>query len=89
MHNYDGFGFEAAPHLRPRLRLPNRLGVHNARRKILTVKTEDGRLACKPEPGHRLGVGDVLILMGHADSLPQFAIRASSSATVTYRGRVG
>lgn len=57
---------------------------------IVAIKKKDGGLVCNPKPVDLLEVGDILILMGRAATVPQFGVRSAPAPVFTaYRGRVG
>jgi voltage-gated potassium channel len=56
---------------------------------IVAIKKLDGTLVRHPSSDVKLAAHDVFVILGHADSLPQLAARASSRTTSTYRGVAG
>jgi voltage-gated potassium channel len=55
---------------------------------IVAVKKADGMLVRDPRPDLRLSSGDVFILLGHANALPQLTRRAAARVATAYRGWV-
>jgi len=53
---------------------------------VVAIKRPDGSLLRAPEPGVLLGPGDVFVILGHQEALPDLARRAKPRANVTYRG---
>lgn len=53
---------------------------------IVGVRTADGSTVLNPPPDTTLVAGDVVIVLGHSDDIPQLAERFSSGIQTRYRG---
>jgi voltage-gated potassium channel len=53
---------------------------------LVAVKRRDNSVVRKPAPALALEVGDVLMILGHSEALPQIVRRAKPRTAVTYRG---
>jgi voltage-gated potassium channel len=56
---------------------------------IVAIKKSDGTLVREPKPADTLATNDVLILLGHAETLPQLALRVNNRVVTSYRGAAG
>ena len=57
---------------------------------IVGIKKSDGTILRRPSGETILGAFDTIILLGHADDLPQLTLKSKSQGTQMYRGaRVG
>ena len=53
---------------------------------IVAVKRKEGSVVRKPAADLKLATGDVIMILGHSESLPQLVRRAKSKQTVSFRG---
>ncbi len=53
---------------------------------IIAIKKANGTLDCNPRADLKLEVGDIFVLLGHHNALPQLNRRANPRAGTTYRG---
>ena len=53
---------------------------------IVGIRRDDGSTVINPAGDTSLFAGDIVIVLGHDDDIPQLASRFSSSAKITYRG---
>ncbi|MGD9720184.1 MAG: TrkA family potassium uptake protein [Pirellulales bacterium] len=53
---------------------------------IVAIKRPDGSLVRATDPQTTIGAGDVIVILGHHEALPELNRRAKSSTTMTYRG---
>ncbi len=53
---------------------------------VVAITRADGSLLRAPEPGVLLKPGDVLVILGHHEALPELANSAKPLAKATYRG---
>jgi voltage-gated potassium channel len=56
---------------------------------IVAIKKSDGTLVRNPKMSDQLTTNDVLVLLGHADTLPQLALRVNNRIVTSYRGAAG
>ncbi|HEY4312005.1 MAG TPA: potassium channel protein [Pirellulales bacterium] len=54
---------------------------------VVAVKKADGTVIRAPQPETPLALGDVFMILGHEESLPEIARRAKPRAAMTYRGQ--
>ena len=55
---------------------------------IVAIRKADGTLVRDPRPDVQLAGGDVFIILGHSNALPQVARRVGARTATVYRGRV-
>lgn len=53
---------------------------------VVAIKRPDGVFIRNPKPADKLNLGDLFVILGHSEDLPQLAKRAAPRATITYRG---
>jgi len=53
---------------------------------IVAVRSQSGEISVDPPPDHPLASGDAVIVLGHADELPQLARRYIVESEIVYRG---
>ena len=53
---------------------------------IVGIRRQDGSTVINPAGDTSLHAGDIVIVLGHDDDIPQLAARFSPSAKITYRG---
>jgi voltage-gated potassium channel len=56
---------------------------------VVAIKRPDGTLLRAPDAGVKLSAGDVFVILGHSDTLPQLNRRARPRAGISYRGAAG
>ena len=55
---------------------------------IVALKKADGTLVRDPRPDVQLAGGDVFVILGHSNALPQVTRRVNARVATAYRGRV-
>ncbi len=55
---------------------------------IVAIRKADGTVVRDPRPDVPLCVGDIFVILGHSNALPQVARRVSARVAMVYRGRV-
>jgi K+/H+ antiporter YhaU regulatory subunit KhtT len=53
---------------------------------VVAIKSPGGTLVRAPKLDTPLSVGDVVVVIGHREALPQIARKAKPKAAMTYRG---
>ncbi len=53
---------------------------------MVAIKRADGSMVQKPTPEVLLGAGDVFIILGHEEGLPELKYKAKSRVATSYRG---
>ncbi|HVU86568.1 MAG TPA: potassium channel protein [Pirellulales bacterium] len=53
---------------------------------VVAIKRADGTLVRAPQPDTLLAVGDIFMILGHEEALPEIARRAKPRAVMNYRG---
>ncbi len=54
---------------------------------VVAIKRADGSVVRNPESDFSLAAGDLFMIVGHKDAVPQLSQRARARTTTTYRGR--